>query len=121
MTEPFVFDTRAPGIQADPYPAFRRLRDEDPAHWSPAVKGWVLTRYADVNFVARSRIFSVEKLPAHAQGRSGESRAHMEGISGVLNRWPLFRDAPAHTRLRRPLNMAMRRAELDFFEAFFMP
>lgn len=35
--------------EADPYPIYHQLRDEDPAHFSPQEKIWVLTRYADVD------------------------------------------------------------------------
>jgi cytochrome P450 len=31
----------------DPYPTYRRMRDEDPAHYSETEDVWVLTRYAD--------------------------------------------------------------------------
>jgi cytochrome P450 len=31
----------------DPYPRYRWMRDEDPAHYSPVEDVWVLTRYAD--------------------------------------------------------------------------
>lgn len=33
----------------DPYPAYRWLRDHDPAHYSPSEDIWVLTRYEDVS------------------------------------------------------------------------
>jgi cytochrome P450 len=33
----------------DPYPAYRWLRDHDPAHYSASEKLWVLTRYEDVS------------------------------------------------------------------------
>ena len=33
----------------DPYPIYRRLRDQDPAHYSAAEDIWVLTRFDDVN------------------------------------------------------------------------
>src|SRR5260221_8916936 len=33
----------------DPYPTYRRLRDEDPAHYSRTEAVWVLTSYADVS------------------------------------------------------------------------
>ncbi len=32
----------------NPYPLYRRLRDEDPVHWDPYLHAWVVTRYADV-------------------------------------------------------------------------
>ena len=31
----------------DPYPTYKRMRDEDPAHYSETEDVWVLTRYAD--------------------------------------------------------------------------
>ena len=113
MTADVNTDLRHPDNVVDPHPTYAWLRRERPVFWSEAVNGWVLTRYDDIETVARSKAFSVEKLVAHAEGRSGENRAHMEGIGSVLSRWSLFRDAPAHTRLRRPLNTIMRRAELE--------
>ena len=40
-----------PAVLADPFPLYARMRDEDPAHWSPRLKAWVLTRYEDVKRV----------------------------------------------------------------------
>ena len=37
-----------PEVLADPYPLYRRLREEDPVHWDPYLHAWVVTRYADV-------------------------------------------------------------------------
>ncbi len=33
---------------ADPYPALLALQADEPAHFSPKLKAWVLTRYDDV-------------------------------------------------------------------------
>ena len=49
---PLVFDLGDPATNADPFPAFARLRAEDPVHWSPAKKAWIVTRYEDVGRVA---------------------------------------------------------------------
>jgi len=38
-----------PDVPADLCPLFARMRKEDPVHWSSALKGWMLTRYDDVN------------------------------------------------------------------------
>ena len=35
-------------FQLNPYPLFRRLRDEHPLFFNPMAKTWMLTRYADV-------------------------------------------------------------------------
>lgn len=44
----FVFDPYSPAIDADPFPAYRRLRDEFPCFWSPEAGMWVLSRHADI-------------------------------------------------------------------------
>ena len=44
----FVFDPYSPAIDADPFPAYKTLRDEYPCFWSPQAGTWVLSRYADI-------------------------------------------------------------------------
>ena len=48
----YVFDLGNPATNANPFPEFARLCVEDPVHWSPAMKAWIVTRYADVKQVA---------------------------------------------------------------------
>src|SRR5450631_3292829 len=48
----YVFDLGNPATNANPFPEFARLRAEDPVHWSPVMKAWIITRYADVKQVA---------------------------------------------------------------------
>ncbi|CAM5778883.1 hypothetical protein [Rhizobacter fulvus] len=50
---------------ADPYPIYRRLREEDPVHWSPRLRAWVLTRYDDVKKVLLDRDVSVVRMRPH--------------------------------------------------------
>ena len=91
-----------PGVLADPFALYRRLRDEDPAHWSPRLKAWVLTRYDDVKRVCldtagmssdRLRPFFATLPPMQAQG--------VAELARYLTLWMVFRDPPEHTRLRR--------------------
>ena len=37
----FQFDPYAPAIDADPFPYYRRLRDEHPCFWSEQAQMWV--------------------------------------------------------------------------------
>jgi len=46
----FEFRPEDPAFLADPFPVFARMRDEDPCHWSPRLKSWVL------EFAARNSI-----------------------------------------------------------------
>ena len=72
----------------DPYPAYRRLRDEAPAYYNERYGFWALSRYADCFAAARNyRVYS------SAQGTT------LEPLKGQL---PLLinSDPPDHSRLR---------------------
>ena len=42
------FNPYDPELHEDPYPVYRRLRDEFPVHHNPELRFWTLSRYADV-------------------------------------------------------------------------
>lgn len=42
-----------PAARQDPHPLYDRLRSEDPVHYNPILRAWVLTRYRDVEFIYR--------------------------------------------------------------------
>ncbi len=87
-----------PEILANPYPLFRRMREEDPVHWDPYLHTWVVTRYADVLEVLHTfsaqRTHTPEKL--EALGLSA-----MTPIAKLMVQQMLFMDPPSHARLRR--------------------
>lgn len=100
-----------PAVLADPYPLYRRLREEDPVHWDPFLHAWVATRYADVVTVLHD--FSAGTAPSPDQMRA-MGLGPMEPIARVMVQQMLFMDAPAHTRLRKLCSTAVipRRVEL---------
>jgi cytochrome P450 len=87
-----------PAVLADPYPLYRRLRDEDPVHWDPFLHSWVVTRYPDVVTVLHK--FSADRTPSPEQVAS-LGMGSIEPIAQVMVKQMLFMDAPAHTRLRK--------------------
>jgi cytochrome P450 len=90
-----------PEVLADPFPLYRRLQDEDPAHWSLRLKAWVLTRYDDVKGVCLDSTMSSDRLrPFFATLPPPEARKVAE-LARYLTLWMVFRDPPEHTRLRR--------------------
>jgi cytochrome P450 len=87
---------------ADPFPHYRRLRDEEPAHWSPRLKAWVLTRYEDVKRVCLDTAgMSSDRLRPFFASLPGSEAARMAELIRILTLWMVFRDPPEHTRLRR--------------------
>jgi len=86
-----------PGVLANPYPLFRRLRTEDPVHWDAFLHTWVVTRYVDVLEVlhtfSANRTHTPEKL--QAMGLS-----QISPLAQLMVKQMLFMDPPGHTRLR---------------------
>ena len=91
-----------PATLANPYPLFARMRAEDPVHWSPRLKSWILTRYDDVKRVCLEpeRMSSDRLRPFFASIPSDETK-RIGDIMRYLSLWMVFKDAPEHTRLRR--------------------
>src|SRR5262245_23510413 len=58
-TTDVLFNPFLPEFHADPYPAYRRLRELDPVHHTP-LGLWVLTRYDDVLMALRDARFGRE-------------------------------------------------------------
>jgi cytochrome P450 len=88
-------DLLHPGVLADPYPFFRRLRLEDPVHEDTEGRGWMVSRYQDVATVLRDNRFSAERAAA-----TEERDATPNPVERALSRQMLFLDPPDHTRLR---------------------
>ncbi len=98
---PLDFRPEAPEFLRDPFPLYRRLREEDPVHWSPRLKAWVLTRYDDCKAVLLDRDISSDRLRPYFATLPGEEAARIGQIVRYLTHWMVFRDPPEHTRLRR--------------------
>ncbi|HSP95938.1 MAG TPA: cytochrome P450, partial [Candidatus Dormibacteraeota bacterium] len=95
----FLYDPEAPATQLDPYPAYRRLRDDFPVYHQPRLGFWALSRFADVHgALADHDTFS------SAQGLTWDPRAAEQ--AGVL---PMMvtTDPPAHGDLRKLINRGL--------------
>ena len=99
-----VADASGPEPWVDPYPFYRRAREESPVHFSERFGAWFLTRYSDVMQALQSPSLSSKRadtkfsaLPQEVQEVSGEFKAS-------LSQWMLFLDPPQHTRIRALTN-----------------
>jgi cytochrome P450 len=87
-----------PEVLADPYPLYRRLRDEAPVHWDPYLHAWVVTRYVDVVDVLHH--FNAARTPAPDR-LAALGMGELTPVAAVMVRQMLFLDQPAHGRVRR--------------------
>jgi len=90
-----------PAFLADPFLKFRRMQDEDPCHWSPRLKAWVLTRYEDVRRVCLDKDMSSDRLRPYFATLPPAEAQRIAELMRYLTLWMVFRDPPEHTRLRR--------------------
>ncbi|HEX5093884.1 MAG TPA: cytochrome P450 [Burkholderiales bacterium] len=90
-----------PTFLADPFPLLRRLQDEDPCHWSPTLRAWVLTRYEDVRRVLLDGQMSSDRVRPFFASLAPPEAQRIADIARYLSLWMVFRDPPEHTRLRR--------------------
>jgi len=89
----FDFDPLDPEFAADPYPTWRRLRQEQPVARGARWNFWALTRYEDIKQVSRK--------PSQFTSSLGIT-VPSNPVSG--RRAPLHYDPPEHPIYRRPLN-----------------
>src|SRR4051812_2878041 len=102
MSNTLIFDPAEAGWLADPFPLYRRMQDEDPAHWCATLKGWVLTRYDDVkNACLDTAGMSSDRLRLFFASLPSAEASRMAELIRYLTLWMVFRDPPEHTRLRR--------------------
>lgn len=98
---PLAYDPADLDVRRNPFPLYARLQDDDPVHWSPSLRAWVLTRYEDVRQMMLADTLSPDRLrPFYAQ-LQGERRELLSEVMRYLSLWMVFRDPPEHTRLRR--------------------
>ncbi|MEO1686929.1 MAG: cytochrome P450 [Pseudomonadota bacterium] len=108
-----VYDPADPAQIADPYPALLHLQAEDPAHWSPAAKAWILTRHADVRRALDDPALSVDRIGPFYRRLPQAEQATLADIVRYLDLWLVFRDPPEHTRLRRLMAKAFTRKTVE--------
>lgn len=92
-----LFNPMSPSFIRNPYPAYHRLRGEDPIHRSP-LDCWVMTRHRDVDMVLRDRRFG-KNFIGRVTRRLGD-KGLAEPVYEMMSRQMLVLDPPDHTRLR---------------------
>jgi hypothetical protein len=109
------FSTLAPGLMADPYPAYDRLREAAPIHWSALENAWLLSRYADVAAVMADPSFLVVELAAVVDDVSRRAGKEVSDLRAVLETVLFLRNPPQHGEARRFLVAVMTASPLTAY------
>lgn len=99
------FNPLDPAILPNPYPAYARLRAEEPVHWGNAADAglpgrWYLVRYSDVLTVLKDPRFGREVDKVLPPSRVRPVAPADQPLADVAQGWMILRDPPDHTRLR---------------------
>ena len=86
---PVAFNPATPDFRSDPAPHLAALRESAAAHWSEVLGSYVVTRYADVHALMRSRSLLGSVITMDAE------------YGGPGHRMMIRRDGADHVRLRR--------------------
>lgn len=98
-------------FRRDPYPIYRRLREDTPVHWAMGM--WIVTRYSDVQSILRDRTFSAGLIPQLVNRKTNRlSPDDTDRIERLGRKSLVFTDNPDHARLRALVNREFTAAEV---------
>ncbi|MDA0364489.1 MAG: cytochrome P450 [Chloroflexi bacterium] len=92
----------------DPFPFYARLRERDPVHRSELLRGWVISRFNDVDAVLRDH----ERFSSDIR-KSPVARDAVRRGAPVPDPSMLVIDPPDHTRLRALVSKAFTRGAIE--------
>ena len=98
----FRFDPFSPQIDADPFPAYRRLREEFPCFWSEEANAWILSRFADI-------VVALNDWPRFSSAKGNNVAELPNRAGGTLG----TTDPPRHDQLRALIQYAFVKRNLD--------
>ena len=100
-TEPLLFNPLDPVFRADPYPVYRRMREEEPTYLSP-LGFHVFTRYDDCLTVLKHPQMSSDGRNATGYSEFLDQQPAAQKMADAMEgkRPFLLLDPPDHTRLR---------------------
>ncbi len=116
MTPGASVDLTSESFFANPFPTFERLRTQAPVYFFEPYQGYILTRGADIEALAKSPHFTSRRAKEMLGGMGliGED----EGSKAMLETWSrmvFFQDAPRHTLLRQLIMKGFTPAALEHF------
>ncbi|NOT32955.1 MAG: cytochrome P450 [Candidatus Eisenbacteria bacterium] len=94
-------DLFAPEFAADPYPHYRRMRDEYPLHFHAPTRAWILSRYDDVRLALTHPAFTTRSYAAQTEPLLGKTLIQLDGREHALQRQlltPSFREGSIRER-----------------------
>jgi len=99
-----TYDLFSPEAVANSYPLFKRMRSEDPVHYSEALGYWILTRYRDVEAALRDERVSSNRKALFINNLGSLDVKEIQNFLNLTSNMMVDTDPPEHTRLRKLAN-----------------
>jgi len=96
-----TYDLFAPEALVNSYPLFKRMRSEDPVHYSESLGYWILTRYRDVEAALHDEHLSSDRTPLYINKLGSLDVKEVENFLALTSNMMVDKDPPEHTRLRK--------------------
>ncbi len=103
-------DIFSPEFAADPYPLYRRMRDEYPLYFHAPTRAWILSRYEDVRMALTHPAFTTRSYAAQTEPLLGKTIIQLDGREHSLQRGllaPSFRDGGIRERFGEVIGEAV--------------
>ncbi len=79
-------DIFAPEFAVDPYPHYRRMRDDYPLYFHAPTRAWILSRYDDVRLALTNPSFTTRSYAAQTEPLLGKTLIQLDGREHALQR-----------------------------------
>ncbi|MEU6841536.1 cytochrome P450 [Streptomyces sp. NPDC046716] len=121
MSTAQIPDILSPEFAADPYPAYRALRDSAPLLWHEATQSWIVSRYTDVERVFKDKAgqFTTDNYDWQLEPVHGKTILQLSGREHAVRRAlvaPAFRGSDLQEKFL-PVIERNSRALIDQFRA----
>ncbi len=107
-SDPFIiYDPSAPDFADRAHTVYDRLRTEEPWHWAPKVREWIVTRHADAKVVLRHPALMPFDMCARVEFAERESGQPLPALWQLAREMVFFQSGPAHMQARRFLGRVL--------------
>jgi cytochrome P450 len=108
-----LFDPFDNKLIVAPHAHYHRLRSEDPVHWSPSLRAWVLSRMEDVRKVLNDDGFDAIEPAKYVSELARRAGRDYSSLVRVLDATLFYKEGPNHQQTRRTISKIINRVPLS--------
>lgn len=110
-----MYDLDSKEFVQNPYPAYERLRNQEPVYFCSRRNFFYISKYADVMALARDPRLSSQRVGSLTKSMKEADQGRLRTLVQNLSCWTLFLDPPRHTRIRRVITQALSPSVVNQF------